>query len=112
MPVVMAAMDALSLQLGVRPRRRSMSYLTQNEIANNYSINSRVAQAAAEQNAGEDPDRWAQENRRDWASAPGWDDAWESAKITHEDDEGYDPGADEAVITDGQILSQVQSMLA
>jgi len=90
-----------------------MSYLTQNEIANDPHMNARVAQAAAEEDAGgTDPDRWTYENRRDWASAPGWDDAWESAKVTHEADPNYQPGLDEAVITDGMILSQVQAMAA
>lgn len=88
-----------------------MSYLTQNEIANNRAMLNRVAQAAAEQNVTTgDPDRWTYENRRDWAAAPGWDDAWESAKVSHPEPE-YDPGEDEAVITDGQILAQVQSMI-
>ena len=56
-----------------------MSYLTQNEIAENRSMLNRVAQAAAQENASPDPDRWTHENRRTWASAPGWDAAWESA---------------------------------
>jgi hypothetical protein len=86
-----------------------MSYLTQNEIANNRAMLDRVAQAAAEEDMSLDPDRWTYENRRDWAAAPGWDDAWESARVTHPE-EDYDPGTDEGVITDGQILAQVQSM--
>jgi len=92
-----------------------MSYLTQNEIASSTAMLNRVAQAAAEENLGSDPDRWTYENRRDWASAPGWDDAWESYKVgnppTGEPGEVYDPGLDEGVITDGMILSQVQSMI-
>jgi hypothetical protein len=88
-----------------------MSYLTQDEIANNRSMLSRVAQAAAQEKVSSDPDRWVYENRRTWASAPGWSDAWESAKVTHPE-EDYDPGLDEGVVTDGMILSQVQSMTA
>ena len=88
-----------------------MSYLTQDEVANNRAMLNRVAQAAAQETVSSDPDRWTYENRRTWASAPGWDDSWESAKVTHPED-GYDPGQDEAVITDGQILSQVQVMSA
>jgi hypothetical protein len=90
-----------------------MSYLTQNEIANNRTMLNRVAQAAAQENLGSDPDRWTYENRRDWAAAPGWDAAWESYKASHppvEGEEPLDPGLDEGVITDGMILSQVQSM--
>lgn len=88
-----------------------MSYLTQNEIANSTAMLARVAQAAAEENLGSDPDRWTYENRRDWASAPGWDDAWESYRASHPDEPELDPGLDEGVITDGMILSQVQSMV-
>ena len=88
-----------------------MSYLTQNEIAENRAMLNRVAQAAAQEKASGDPDRWAYENRRTWASAPGWSDSWESSKVTNPEDD-YDPGSDEAVITDGQILSQVQVMSA
>ena len=86
-----------------------MSYLTQNEIAENRSMLNRVAQAAAQEDKSGDADRWTHENRRDWAAAPGWSEAWESAKVTHPEDD-YDPGSDEGVITDGMILSQVQSM--
>jgi hypothetical protein len=94
-----------------------MSYLTQNEIAGNSAMVSRVAQCAAQEDVPE-PDVWTQQNRRDWAAAPGWDAAWESARASHpEPDPGegpvgapYDPGADEAVITDAQILAQVQGM--
>lgn len=87
-----------------------MSYLTQNEIASSKTMMNRVAQAAAQENVGGDPDRWTYDNRRDWAAAPGWDAAWESAKASHPDEPDFDPGADEAVITDAMILSQVQSM--
>ena len=86
-----------------------MSYLTQAEIANNGSMNNRVAQAATEEGKG-DGDAWAAQNRRAWAAAPGWDDAWESSRASHPDEPEYDPGADEAVVTDGMILSQIQSM--
>ena len=73
----------------------------------------RVAQCYASQrnDPGYDPDRWSLENRRYWSSAPGWDADWSYAVQTHTDDPTYDPGQDEAVITDAQILSQVQSMI-
>lgn len=103
-----------------------MSYLTQNEIAQNSAMFNRVAQAATTQNlpmVGDPPapmnsDSWTSNHRREWAAAPDWDAAWESAKVSHPPDPEaapgvfYDPGADESVITDGQILSQVQAMLA
>jgi hypothetical protein len=93
-----------------------MSYLDQSEIAENLSMVHRVAQCAAQQGEA-DPDGWAQTNRRVWAAAPGWDAAWASAQASHPPGtpdapaEWYDPGADEAVITDEMILSQIQSML-
>jgi hypothetical protein len=86
-----------------------VSYLTQDEIANNPSMMARAAQAAAQENVPGDPDRWVWDNRRTWSAAPGWDAAWESSKVSNPEPE-YDPGKDEGVITDGMILSQVQSM--
>jgi len=90
-----------------------MSYLQQSEIAANWSMTQRVAQCAAEQEI-PDADAWTSTHRREWAAAPGWADAWASAEASHppdpEADVAYDPGADEAVITDQMILSQVQAM--
>jgi hypothetical protein len=86
-----------------------MSYLTQSHIASNGSMMDRLAQAAASEGFGE-PDSWASNNRRVWAASPGWDAAWESSLASHPDDPTYDPGADEAVITDGMILSAVQEI--
>lgn len=91
-----------------------MSYLDQSAIASNHAMTERVAQAAAEDGI-PDPDTWTTDNRRTWAAAPGWDDAWASALASHPPTNppqypAYDPGQDEAVITDGMILSQVQSM--
>ena len=97
-----------------------MSYLTQNEIAENASMRNRIAQAATSEDLGDfegGADAWTSTYRRVWAAAPGWDAAWESYKASHPDDGDpdtppADPGADEAVITDSQILSQIQAMLA
>ena len=88
-----------------------MSYLTQDEIANSRAMLSRIAQAVASEQLPLQPDQWAYDNRRGWAAAPGWDAAWESALVAHPED-GYDPGRDESVITDLQILSQIQAMNA
>lgn len=86
-----------------------MGYLTQNEIANNGTMFGRMAQAAATEGYAY-PDSWAGDNRRRWAAQPGWSEAWESALVSHPDDPDYDPGTDEGVITDGMILSAVQSI--
>lgn len=88
-----------------------MTFLVQSETAANPAMLARVAQCAAQEGELE-PDAWAQLHRRTWAAAPGWDDAWSSARASHEDDPTYDPGADEAVVTDAMILSQVQGMRA
>lgn len=99
-----------------------MTYLVQAAIAENQAMLKRVAQAAAEQGLPGPPpegtpfggpttaDQWALVNARIWAAAPGWDDAWASAEATYANNPNYDPGLDEAVITDAMILSQVQAM--
>lgn len=91
-----------------------MSYLTQDKICSNNVLQRRVAQCVAGEisNTSEiDPDAFAMQKRRFWAAAPGWDAAWESAMVSHPDDDNYDPGRDQGVITDGQILSEVQALL-
>lgn len=89
-------------------------YLTQSKISEDAYITARIAQCAAQQGCaqdGIDPDTWAREWRRVWASSPGWDGKWESALARPDNPPGYLPGADEAVITDQDILSQVQAMM-
>jgi hypothetical protein len=88
-----------------------VSYLTQAEIASNYSMIQRISQCATQEQIA-DVDDWVQVNRRVWGAAPGWDAAWASARASHPDVDQYDPGSDEAVITDEMILSQVQTMSA
>jgi hypothetical protein len=88
-----------------------VSYLTQNEIAENRYMNVRVAQCATGEGVEGNADVWTGEHRREWAASPGWDAAWEAAKVGNTQ-VNYDPGADEEVITDGMILSTVQPMVA
>ena len=83
-----------------------MSYLTQDTIRQNAAMYGRMAQAAATE-GNPDPDSWTGIHAREWAAAPGWDAAWESALASDPDS---DPGTNEAVITDAMILSQYQSM--
>jgi hypothetical protein len=85
-----------------------MSYLTQNEISASPAMRNRIAQAAAQEGLSSDPDSWTFNFRRTWSSAPGWSDAWESYQVGNPG--VADPGANEAVITDGMILAQVQAM--
>jgi hypothetical protein len=77
-------------------------------------MQSRIAQCAAQQGcaqAGIDPDVWSREWRRVWAASPGWDAAWESSLARPDNPPGYQPGMDPAVISDGQLLSEVQAMM-
>ena len=92
------------------------SYLAISQIAGNGSMHERVVSAATQQaHAGSapgisDPIDWTTQNRYLWASSPGWGEKWDSAKVTHALEPGYDPGADTAVISDGDILATVQSL--
>lgn len=91
-----------------------MSYLTQTAIGDDPYMKMRVAQCAAQQgctDVGIDPDVWSSEWRRVWSTSPGWDTQWESALANPDNSPGYQPGMDPAVITDPNILSQVQSMM-
>jgi len=63
-----------------------------------------IAAAATEGKA--DPQSWADLHRWSMASQPGWSEAWASALAA-----GLPrPGMDQAVISDGMILSAVQSI--
>jgi len=89
-----------------------MTYLTQSVISDDPYMRLRVASAAAQEGVTEkgiDPDVWTLEWRRVWSASPGWDAAWESAQA--QSPPIVDPGKDAGVITDGMILSQVQSMM-
>jgi len=86
-----------------------MGYLTQSAIHSNVAMFNRMAQAAATEDY-TTPDVWASVHARTWAASPGWDAAWESALVAHEADPDYDPGTDEAVITDAMILSETQAI--
>ena len=82
-------------------------YLSIADAAGSYNLQRRVTACAAQQNAPGDPEQWTIANRYEWASAPGWGAAWDSALAS-----GItDPGSDPSVITDEQILAQVQAML-
>ena len=51
---------------------------------------------------------WVEANSYVWASSPDWGAAWDSALAGGNEEPGKDP----AVITDNQILSTVQALLA
>lgn len=83
-----------------------MSYNNVADVSESGSLTRRVTAAAAQEGQ-TDPEIWAYTTRWVWAAAPGWGDAFASAEASG----NPDPGADEAVIQDSQILAQVQSML-
>jgi hypothetical protein len=76
------------------------------DVADSASLARRVTAAAAQQGQTE-PERWTYEHRWVYGAAPGWGAAFASAEAAG----NPDPGAAPDVITDGMILSQVQSML-
>jgi hypothetical protein len=86
-----------------------MSYSTGHLISQDQDLRNRAAIAVAEQGtipAG-DEEHWVFTHCRRLGTQPGWREAWESALAN-----GVErPGADPAVISDGQILAAVQSLL-
>lgn len=55
---------------------------------------------------------WVEQNRYLWAASPSWGEKWASALVSHAGETDYQPGNDEAVITDADILAVVQSLTA
>lgn len=84
-----------------------MSYRSVADMAESYSLIRRLTAAAAKESI-TDPSGWVSLYRYEVASQPGWDAAWDSAVAGGVED----PGNDEAVITDGMILSGVQAVVA
>lgn len=84
-----------------------MSYDTIADVSESGSLRRRITACAAQEGEA-DPDSWVYKTRWVWAAAPGWGEAFASAEAAG----NPDPGADEAVITDAMILTQVQDMRA
>jgi len=84
-----------------------MSYKSVADMAESYSLIRRLTSGAAKESV-DNPQNWVQLYRWEIASQPGWDAAWDSAVAGGVED----PGSDEAVITDGMILSGIQAVLA
>lgn len=83
-----------------------MSYWTIDQMAIDSDLFARV-RACAAQEQDDDPNEWASANMLRICASPGWDAKWDSALaggVEH-------PGRDEAVISDGDILSAVQAVL-
>lgn len=83
-----------------------MSYRTISQITQSSSLFQRLVACAAEQEKTQPYVQWVSERIWDIAASPGWADKWASAVAADIED----PGADESVITDGDILAVVQPM--
>lgn len=82
-------------------------------IANDPDFQLRLNAGAAQQNAPGDPVAWVWNNRYDIAAAPTWAekvDYWLASNPDADPPNGW--ALDPAVITDGDIISQIQAMLA
>lgn len=77
-------------------------------MAQDYGLIMRIAACAATEGVPGNPSSWADDRWQKLVASPGWDAAWASAVTGGIED----PGEDEAVITDGQILSAVQLLIA
>lgn len=73
------------------------------DVAESSSLNRRVTACAAQEGV-PDPGAWAYQHRWEYAAAPGWGAAFASAEAAG----NTDPGAAPDVVTDAQILSEVQ----
>lgn len=86
-----------------------MSYATIAEISQSGSLFQRLTAAAAQEGKSETaPSGWVSLHIWTLAASPGWSDKWESARVGGV----TDPGANEAVITDADILAAVQPIPA
>lgn len=85
-----------------------MTYASIADVADSASLTRRITACAAQEQAPGDPGSWAYQHRWDWAASPGWADKWDSAIASAVED----PGADPAVITDGDILTVTQALIA
>ena len=85
-----------------------MSYATVSGIRRDPWIKERVTACVAIE-GGASPDQWVSDHAWSLAAQPGWAPAWESALAAHPEPE-YQPGRDEAVITDSMILAAVQAL--
>jgi len=81
-------------------------------IQKSQSLRERLTACAAIEKYG-DNNPWGWVDLRMWrfAAMPEWGDQWTYAVDRHKDDtDPYDPGRQEDVITDAQILSAVQAV--
>jgi hypothetical protein len=83
-----------------------MSYWDIAEMAADVDIQDRVAACAAQEQPDE-PRAWMYGHILNVTAQPGWPEAWAAAVAGGVENPGRDPG----VITDGMVLSGVQTVL-
>lgn len=88
-----------------------MSYYSVIEMANSASLIGRVTACAAGEKIA-DPESWTRKYLWRICASPGWATQWESASNTLQINQNPDLGARTDVITDGNILSAVQAVVA
>lgn len=84
-----------------------MSYTTQAQLAGDNEMIVRVTACAATQGI-KTPETWAWDHKWQLSAQPGWDEAYAYAIDTGV----QHPGSQISVITDAQILSAVQAIIA
>lgn len=85
-----------------------MSYSDIADITESTSLRRRLHAAAAQEGKPKPVEVWVSTYIWEIASSPGWAAAWASAVAGDIED----PGADEGVITDAQILAAIQPLPA
>ena len=92
------------------------TYVAISQVARDFWMNERLTACATQQKQLgtatliDDVTQWVTDNRYIWASSPSWGEKWTYALNLHPDDPNYEPGKDEAVITDADILATVQAL--
>ena len=86
-----------------------MAYIDVADMAANGHLRERIAACAVTEGVKDQhPRAWADAHQWYLAASPGWSAAWEYARASN----NPNPGRDEAVISDGMILSAVQARIA
>lgn len=83
-----------------------MSYKTIADMAESGSLLRRLVACAAVEKKTKPYLQWVSDNLWDIVASPGWSEKWESAVAA----EIEDPGGNESVITDDDILAVIQPM--
>jgi hypothetical protein len=87
-----------------------VSYQDVADMAEDWDLRMRLIACVAQEHR-DDPVQFVEDQIWRIAGQPGWGDAWNYAKLVHENDPDYHPGKDAAVLTDGMILAGVQQVV-